>query len=473
MRTKSRKIKYSMWMYFLLFTAIVIGSIWIFQMLFIEGYYQNVKMNEMKTHGKTLRTLDGDSDAFANETFACNEIGLKVFIVNLQGAVISNKIGGTHDAETLKKIDEVMESFRKSSDKDEICKLKTFNDKTENYFYYVGKMNEKGAHGNDQYVVLISRHDMLTEVMYVIRWQFVIITVVVLIAGFFLAWYLAGKLSRPITEMSITAKRWANGDDGAIFNPQSDYAEITELADALNYAKEGISKSKVLQRDLVANVSHDLRTPLTMIKAYAEMIKDISGDNRQKRDKHTSVIIDEVDRLTMLVNDILNLSKLQSSVDELELKEFNLSQLTERVIARFSGFVENSGYKIENNVAPDLLTVADEHKIEQVVYNLLSNSINYTGEDKTVKVFLTASNDKILLEIIDSGKGISAEKLNTIWERYYRFSETNSRPVKGTGLGLSIVKAILDSHGLKFGVRSKKDCGSNFYVEFNRVKNNE
>ena len=366
-----------------------------------------------------------------------------------------------------------MEAFRKSSDKDEISKLKTFNDKTENYFYYVGKMNEKGAHGNDQYVVLISRHDMLTEVMYVIRWQFVIITVVVLIAGFFLAWYLAGKLSRPITEMSVTAKRWANGDDGAIFNPQSDYAEITELADALNYAKEGISKSKVLQRDLVANVSHDLRTPLTMIKAYAEMIKDISGDNRQKRDKHTSVIIDEVDRLTMLVNDILNLSKLQSSVDELELKEFNLSQLTERVIARFSGFVENSGYKIENNVAPDLLTVADEHKIEQVVYNLLSNSINYTGEDKTVKVFLTASNDKILLEIIDSGKGISAEKLNTIWERYYRFSETNSRPVKGTGLGLSIVKAILDSHGLKFGVRSKKDCGSNFYVEFNRVKNNE
>ena len=210
-----------------------------------------------------------------------------------------------------------------------------------------------------------------------------------------------------------------------------------------------------------------------MIKAYAEMIKDISGDNKQKRDKHTGVIIEEADRLTMLVNDILNLSKLQSSVDELELKEINLSELTERVIDRFSDFVENRGYKIEDNVAPDLLTVADEKKIEQVIYNLLGNSINYTGEDKTVKVYLTAENDKILLEIIDSGKGISEEKLATIWERYYRFSETNTRPVKGTGLGLSIVKAILDSHGLKFGVRSKKDCGSNFYVEFDRVKNNE
>ena len=112
----------------------------------------------------------------------------------------------------------------------------------------------------------------------------------------------------------------------------------------MNYAKEGISKSGTLQRDLLANVSHDLRTPLTMIKAYAEMIKDISGDNKQKRDKHTGVIIEEADRLTMLVNDILNLSKLQSSVDELELKEINLSELTERVIDRFSDFVENRGY---------------------------------------------------------------------------------------------------------------------------------
>ena len=128
--------------------------------------------------------------------------------------------------------------------------------------------------------------------------------------------------------------------------------------------------------------------------------------------------------------------------------------------------------QIEDHIAPDLITIADEKKIEQVIYNLLGNSINYTGEDKTVKVYLTAENDNILLEVIDSGKGISKEKLETIWERYYRFSETNTRPVKGTGLGLSIVKAILDSHKLQYGVRSKKDCGSNFFVKFERVKNN-
>lgn len=458
-----------MWMYFLLFTVLVLGCVWGFQMLFVESYYQNMKLNEMYSYGRTLRAAENEySDAYYEESVKCKEVGMNVYVVDRYGENVSSTGGYKPDVDTLDLLRTIMSDYAKSS-RDEVCKLKDTGRSADNYFYYVGQM----SYDNNRYLVLISRHAMLTEVMRIIRWQFLIITGIVLIIGFFLAWYVASKLSKPISEMSVTAKRWANGDESAVFEPASNYSEITELADALNYAKEGISKSGTLQRDLLANVSHDLRTPLTMIKAYAEMIKDISGDNKQKRDKHTGVIIEEADRLTMLVNDILNLSKLQSSVDELELKEINLSELTERVIDRFSDFVENRGYKIEDNVAPDLLTVADEKKIEQVIYNLLGNSINYTGEDKTVKVYLTAENDKILLEIIDSGKGISEEKLATIWERYYRFSETNTRPVKGTGLGLSIVKAILDSHGLKFGVRSKKDCGSNFYVEFDRVKNNE
>ena len=108
-----------------------------------------------------------------------------------------------------------------------------------------------------------------------------------------------------------------------------------------------------------------------MIRAYAEMIRDISGENKEKREKHTQVIIDESDRLSMLVNDILNLSKLQSAVDELNETEINLSELTERVIGRFSDYVENKGYTIEEYIAPDLITFADEKKIEQVIYNLL------------------------------------------------------------------------------------------------------
>ena len=208
-----------------------------------------------------------------------------------------------------------------------------------------------------------------------------------------------------------------------------------------------------------------------MIKAYAEMIRDISGDNKVKREQHTEVIINEADRLTMLVNDILDLSKLQNSNTAVEMQQVNLSELIERVIYRFQDFKAESGYIIESNIESDLFTYCNEMQTEQVVYNLIGNSINYTGEDKTVKVYLNKIDDKIRLEIIDSGKGIAPDQIDGIWGRYYRFSETHQRPIKGTGLGLSIVKTILQNQKLKFGVISKKGVGSNFFVEFNRVRN--
>jgi signal transduction histidine kinase len=210
-----------------------------------------------------------------------------------------------------------------------------------------------------------------------------------------------------------------------------------------------------------------------MIKAYAEMIRDLSGENKVKRDQHTNVIIDEADRLAMLVNDILNLSKLQNSTEIMTLSQVNLTELIESVIYKFEEFMHEEGYIIERDLEVDLFTLCDEQKIEQVIYNLIGNSINYTGPDKTVKVSLHQQGENILLEIIDSDKGISPEQIDGIWEKYYRFSDTHQRPIKGTGLGLSIVKTILQNHKLKFGVISKKGVGSNFFIEFKGLKDEQ
>ena len=416
----------------------------------------------METFSDKLKAVSVKSEEFSELETQCSELGIDVFVVSHNA--IHNPYIDSKSEEVINAIKHALNEFTRSENNGHAVGIAPSNDGPG--IFYCAVQNDKG-----DFIVLTSSHAELKESVSIIRFQFVYTSIIVLALGIILAWFLSARMSKPIDEMSNTAKRWAYGDNSVVFKGESHYAEINELADTLNYAKESVSKAGVLQRDLLANVSHDLKTPLTMIKAYAEMIRDISGENKVKRDKHTQVIMDEADRLTMLVNDILNLSKLQASVDELQMTEINLSKLTERVIDRFAPYVENQGFSIENYVAPDLLTYADEQKIEQVIYNLLGNSINYTGEDKIVKVYLTAENDKIILEIIDSGKGISQEKLDTIWERYYRFSETNTRPVKGTGLGLSIVKTILDAHRLRFGVRSKKDCGSNFYVEFNRVKN--
>ena len=205
-----------------------------------------------------------------------------------------------------------------------------------------------------------------------------------------------------------------------------------------------------------------------MIKAYASMIKEISGDNPEKREKHLQVIIDEADRLTGLVNDVLSVSKLQSNMTELKLKVFNLTELVYGIINKFGYLQEAQGYSFMLDIEPNLYTRADEEKIRQVIYNLLGNAANYTGADKTVYISLKSSMDfkRVRFEVKDTGKGISKDELPEIWNRYYRVKESHNRPVKGTGLGLNIVKAILENHSFDFGVESEKDKGSTFWVDF-------
>ena len=196
------------------------------------------------------------------------------------------------------------------------------------------------------------------------------------------------KLTKPITQITKAAQRMATGDFSVNFKGEYSYAEMDALAETLDYAKEEIGKSDELQKEVLANVTHDLKTPLTMIKSYACMIQEISGDNPEKRAKHTQVIIDESDRLTSLVNDILNLSKIRSGMDSLKITNFNLSEFVHTVCERFDYLRETQGYVIERDIEDELYTEADMEKIEQVVYNLIGNAVNYTGEDKKIRVGL-------------------------------------------------------------------------------------
>ncbi len=288
----------------------------------------------------------------------------------------------------------------------------------------------------------------------------------VLIA-FFISYSLAKRLSSPLKEISVTAKQLAGGDYNVQFN-SAQYAEIATLSDSLNYMKDEMKKSDDFQKELIANVSHDLKTPLTMIKAYASMIQEISGDDKEKREKHLQVIIDEADRLTGLVNDILNTSKISAGLQQLNTKVFNLTELLYSVINKFSYLQETQGYSIMVDVDPNMYSSGDEEKIYQVVYNLVSNAVNYTGEDKTVFISLKYEPESgvIKFAVRDTGKGISEEELAHIWDRYYRSKDSHTRPVKGTGLGLNIVKIILKSHNFRFGVDSAEGVGSTFYVYF-------
>lgn len=317
------------------------------------------------------------------------------------------------------------------------------------------------------YLYISRSLDLIETVSVALRVRILFVAMFVFIFAFALSSALSGWLTKPIEEITGKAKLLAKGNFDIDFYGHDYASEMAELAKALNYAKDELSKTDRMQKELIANVSHDFKTPLTMIKAYSSMIKEISGDIPEKREKHAQVIIDEADRLASLVNDMLDLSKIRSGLNELKMSTFDLTSYLYDVLARFEDFVTAQGYSFVLKIDEEIYTQADEVKIGQVLYNLIGNAINYTGEDKKVYVSLRASKDGVArFSVRDTGAGIKKEDISVIWDRYYRSSETHKRPVKGTGLGLSIVKTILEKHNFRFGVESEVGRGSLFYVDF-------
>lgn len=292
------------------------------------------------------------------------------------------------------------------------------------------------------------------------------IAVFVFVLTFALSSTISGVLSRPLDEIAGKAKRLAKGDFDVDFKGEDYFEEMEAVSASLNFAKDELSKADRMQKELLANVSHDFKTPLTMIKAYAEMIVEFAGENKEKRDRSANVIIEEADRLSSLVNDMLDLSKIRAGIQALQPERFDVSEYLEEILARFDYLAETQGYRFCVDIDKALYTFADRQKLGQVMYNLIGNAVNYTGDDKVVRIRLKLESDAIRFEVSDSGRGIPEEELAEIWERYYRSSETHKRPVKGTGLGLSIVKTILEKHNFRFGVNSVVGVGSSFYAFF-------
>ena len=211
-----------------------------------------------------------------------------------------------------------------------------------------------------------------------------------------------------------------------------------------------------------------------MIKAYSEMIRDLSGDNKEKREEHLKVIIDETDRLTRLVNDMMDLSKIESGIISINKEKINFTEMASSLIDRIKLSSIDTEHTIEYIIPKDLYVLADKTKIEQVLYNLIINAIKHSGEGKKkILIKATATQKRVKVEVIDNGVGISKEDLEHIWDRYYKASESFTRNVQGSGLGLSIVKNILLKHKSNFGVESTEGKGSNFWFDLERISKKE
>ena len=292
----------------------------------------------------------------------------------------------------------------------------------------------------------------------------------VIILSLIVSYFVSRKISSGVIKINREAKKLSKGNFDVKFDTDQPILELSELAETLEYTKDELSKTENLRRELLANVSHDLKTPLTMIKAYAEMVRDVTYKDDTKRTKDLNIIIEETDRLNVLVNDILELSKIQSGTQKLTIEQFDLEKFVKNIIKRYDIMSENKKYKFKVSINKNIIVSADRKRIEQVMYNLINNAINYTGDDKKIIISALELENTVRIEVKDTGKGIDKEELENIWDKYYKIDKTHSREQVGSGVGLSIVKNILINHNCNYGVESIKGNGTTFYFELPKVK---
>lgn len=297
--------------------------------------------------------------------------------------------------------------------------------------------------------------------------QYLYLAMIAILASLLISFFLARRISIPIEKMKKEADKLADGDYDVDFENARSFSELVELGKTLDDATDKLSKIDELRKDLLANVSHDIKTPLTMIQAYAEMIRDISGDDPVKRNQHIDVILKETEYLNKLVSDMQELSKMQAGIIELSYGNFDLKETIEDVVELLNHLIESKKIILCTDLT-SVTVYGDELKLSQVIYNFLSNAIKHTGEDKHIYVNMIDSEYSVKVEIKDEGEGIKEELLPYIWDRYYKVDKHFTRSKESTGLGLAIAKAILEAHHAKYGVESKVNEGSTFYFELSK-----
>ncbi len=462
MKIKTGSLKVRLWKYFAAFAASIMLVLWILQIVFLQTYYQSMKLSEVEKIGKSLMASANEEDFQDIMDDTTYETGVFAILLTESGKVETSQHMFAHRIQGMGRgFDEIIHEINNS--KNGIVK-KTYPEGREKGAIAVFAAKLK-VDGKACYLIVNAPLAPVDATTQVLQSQLLIVTVISLLFAFVLSYFLAKKMAAPVVKISETAGELAKGNYKINFEGGG-YTEVNTLAGVLNHATEELGKTDKLRRDLVANVSHDLRTPLTIIKSYAEMIRDISGNNPEKRDAHTKVIIDEADRLTLLVKDMLDLSILEAGTGSFKMEIFNLSDTLRSMLMRFKLMEEQEGYNFEVTCEEDIYICADEQRIEQVIFNYIGNAVNYTGEDKRIIIKLMKKEGKAHFSVTDTGQGIEPEKLEKVWERYYKASGSMKRQAKGTGIGLSIVKEILQAHNAGYGADSTVGQGSTFWFEF-------
>ncbi len=409
---------------------------WIFQILLLNKSYTWFRKNDIKrafnqiSNIKNSEKIKSIGEKFDSYIFIYDENKNLIYeSYNMMPRGVEKEITNIIAVSDFKDIDEDL-----------------LISKNEFKYNLYGKTKEKN------YILLVSKIEPIESSISIIKRQLIYIVIISLIIAIIISIKLARKISSPLKKINEKTKQLGKGNFNIKFDENS-YLEVKELSATLNNTVQQLKEKDVLQKEIISNVSHDLKTPLTIIKGYAEVIRD-TKQNKKDRETKLNSIINESDNLNILINNILDVSKLEADLYLNKIK-IDISNIVEKVLTRIKKIVDDKNVIIIFN-KKELIYSVDKNKFEQVIYNLLINAINHVGKDKTIIINILDNK----LEIIDHGNGI--DNTMHIFDKFY----TTHNNKNSNGLGLYIVKTILEKHNLEYGVKSIKNTYTNFWIKF-------
>ena len=315
-------------------------------------------------------------------------------------------------------------------------------------------------------------HLDLTETDSALEMVFLEITLVTLIAvliAVIAVYYTTSRMTRPFMEINEIVQKYSRGDYNLRI-PISSTQEATQLAVSFNAMADQLRDLEETRRSFVANVSHELRSPLTSMKGFLEAMQDGTigeGDY----EKYIGIVLSETRRMAAMVNDLLDLARIESGRTALKLEVFEINELIRRTLLTFEARIYEKSMEVEVKFAQDAFYVeADNTQIGQVLRNIIDNAIKYSPDSSRLRIATYSMQRKVYVSISDSGQGIPEEDIPHVFDRFYKVEKAHTRSQQsGTGLGLSIVKRIIDQHGETITLQSARGKGSTFTFTLKRA----
>lgn len=468
-----KSILSKLWLGITSLVLIIILLLWVFQVGLLKQFYINERKSSLLKEGNKLSSIFLEDNKTVSEALKSEidsfttSINSKVFIYDDSNDLLFTNIPIRKDKiKNIRMPNFDLSETNKPFDSETLIISKNISHfHTPEILVKVPIIYKNSIIGN---IILTSPLAPIEEAIFILKKQLSIISFLSIIIATALALAFSRYFTRPILNITDASRKIARGDFTTSVDVNSK-DELGILGETINDMSDQLGKTETLRKEFIANISHELKTPISLIKAYSEVLKDIDID-KDSKNEYLDIITDESNRLNRMVEDILYLSKIEAGFSKPIPTEFPIFPLVENVIEKLELLIKEKKIELIINIDfKDTKIYADKNKMYQVLYNLINNSITHSYENGKIIIKIINLEASVSIEISDRGQGISKENLPYIWDRFYKVDKSRKRDNGGTGLGMSIVKNILDAHGFDYGIKSTINEGTTVWINIRRV----